>query len=83
VTAGIELVSVFAAGPGGGNPAPVVIDAMGLSDAQMRDIAKTYGHEAFSFCRRRITRAISRSASSYPITKWRCAAMPRSVRSGC
>lgn len=42
----IELVSVFAAGPGGGNPAPVVVDAMGLSDAEMRAVAKAYGHES-------------------------------------
>jgi len=42
----IELVSVFAAGPGGGNPAPVVVDATGLSDADMRAVAKSYGHES-------------------------------------
>ena len=34
--AGIQLVSVFAAGPGGGNPAPVMVDARGLSDTEMR-----------------------------------------------
>ncbi|MEO8894926.1 MAG: PhzF family phenazine biosynthesis protein [Rhizomicrobium sp.] len=42
----IERVSVFAAGPGGGNPAPVMVDAVGLSDADMRAVAKTYGHES-------------------------------------
>jgi len=42
----IELVSVFAAGPGGGNPAPVVLDAADMSGDQMRAIAKTYGHES-------------------------------------
>ena len=46
VSHAIELVSVFAAGPGGGNPAPVILDATGLSDAEMRAVAKTYGHES-------------------------------------
>lgn len=41
----IELVSVFAAGPGGGNPAPIVVDADGMSDAQMQAVAQRYGHE--------------------------------------
>jgi PhzF family phenazine biosynthesis protein len=35
---------VFARGPGGGNPCPVV-DAAGLSGEQMRAIAAHYGHE--------------------------------------
>jgi PhzF family phenazine biosynthesis protein len=42
----VQLVSVFAAGPGGGNPAPIVIDAIGMSDAQMQQVARTYGHES-------------------------------------
>jgi PhzF family phenazine biosynthesis protein len=42
----VQLVSVFAAGPGGGNPAPIVIDASGMSDAEMQQIARTYGHES-------------------------------------
>jgi PhzF family phenazine biosynthesis protein len=42
----VQLVSVFAAGPGGGNPAPIVIDAVGMSDAQMQHVARTYGHES-------------------------------------
>jgi trans-2,3-dihydro-3-hydroxyanthranilate isomerase len=42
----VELVSVFAAGPGGGNPAPIVLDARGLDAAQMRAIAAHYGHES-------------------------------------
>lgn len=42
----IELVSVFVGGPGGGNPAPVMVDAAGLSDADMRAIAARYGHES-------------------------------------
>ena len=44
--AGVELVSVFASGPGGGNPAPIVADAAGLSDSDMRAIAAAYGHES-------------------------------------
>ncbi|MGF6771070.1 PhzF family phenazine biosynthesis protein [Paraburkholderia sp. GAS199] len=42
----VELVSVFAAGPGGGNPAPIVVDAAGMSDAQMQQVARHYGHES-------------------------------------
>lgn len=42
----VELVSVFAAGPGGGNPAPIVIDAAGMSDADMQAVARHYGHES-------------------------------------
>jgi PhzF family phenazine biosynthesis protein len=42
----VELVSVFAAGPGGGNPAPIVVDAAGMSDAQMQEVAQRYGHES-------------------------------------
>jgi PhzF family phenazine biosynthesis protein len=42
----VQLVSVFAAGPGGGNPAPIVIDATGMSDAEMQHVARTYGHES-------------------------------------
>jgi predicted PhzF superfamily epimerase YddE/YHI9 len=42
----VELVNVFAAAPGGGNPAPIVIDADGMSDAQMQAVAQRYGHES-------------------------------------
>lgn len=42
----VRLVSVFAAGPGGGNPAPIVIDAAGMSDAEMQEVARAYGHES-------------------------------------
>ncbi|WP_321803691.1 PhzF family phenazine biosynthesis protein [Burkholderia sp. BCC1993] len=42
----VELVSVFAAGPGGGNPAPIVIDAAGMSDTEMQAVARRYGHES-------------------------------------
>jgi PhzF family phenazine biosynthesis protein len=42
----VRFVSVFAAGPGGGNPAPIVVDAAGMSDAQMQEVARSYGHES-------------------------------------
>jgi PhzF family phenazine biosynthesis protein len=42
----IYLTRIFAAGPDGGNPAPIVMDAAGLSDAQMQEIARGYGHES-------------------------------------
>jgi PhzF family phenazine biosynthesis protein len=42
----VQFVSVFAAGPQGGNPAPIVIDAAGMTDAQMQQVARTYGHES-------------------------------------
>ena len=42
----IALVSVFADGPGGGNPAPVMVEAAGLADADMRAVAARYGHES-------------------------------------
>lgn len=42
----VRCVRVFAAGPDGGNPAPIVIDALGMSDAQMQDVASSYGHES-------------------------------------
>ena len=42
----IHLVHVFTAGPNGGNPAPIVVDADGMSDAEMRQVARDYGHEA-------------------------------------
>jgi PhzF family phenazine biosynthesis protein len=49
-TAEVHLVSVFAAAPGGGNPAPIVLNADAMRDAAMRDLAASYGHEcAFVF----------------------------------
>jgi len=42
----VHLVNVFAAGPGGGNPAPTVADASGMSDADMQAVARRYGHES-------------------------------------
>ncbi|WP_158816984.1 PhzF family phenazine biosynthesis protein [Methylocapsa sp. S129] len=46
MTPQVQLVSVFAAGPHGGNPAPIVADASGMSDADMQDVARFYGHES-------------------------------------
>lgn len=42
----VEVVSVFIAGPGGGNPAPIVADAAGMSDAEMQAVARAHGHES-------------------------------------
>ncbi|MCP3385513.1 MULTISPECIES: PhzF family phenazine biosynthesis protein [unclassified Bradyrhizobium] len=42
----VRFVRVFAAGPDGGNPAPIVVDAAGMSDAQMQEVASSYGHES-------------------------------------
>jgi PhzF family phenazine biosynthesis protein len=44
--ADVDLVSVFAGSPDGGNPAPIVADAGGLADADMRAVAAAYGHES-------------------------------------
>ncbi|MFZ6647664.1 PhzF family phenazine biosynthesis protein [Undibacterium sp. TJN25] len=42
----VEVVNVFTSASGGGNPAPIVIDAGGLDEAAMTAIAKSYGHES-------------------------------------
>jgi len=42
----VQLVKVFPAGAGGGNPAPIVLDALGMSDAAMREVAGSFGHES-------------------------------------
>lgn len=42
----VTVVSVFAAGPGGGNPAPIVADADGMSDEAMREVARTWTLES-------------------------------------
>jgi PhzF family phenazine biosynthesis protein len=42
----VQFVSVFAAGPQGGNPAPIVIDAAGMPDAEMQRVARAYRHES-------------------------------------
>ena len=41
-----HCVTVFADGPGGGNPAPVVLNAETMSGEEMRAVAASYGHEA-------------------------------------
>jgi len=41
-----RLVRVFPAGAGGGNPAPIVLEADGMSEEAMRGIARAYGHES-------------------------------------
>lgn len=40
------VVTVFADGPGGGNPAPIVLDADGWSDAAMQQLAAEHGLES-------------------------------------
>jgi PhzF family phenazine biosynthesis protein len=42
----VTLVNVFAAGPGGGNPAPIVVEANEMTDEEMREVARTSGHES-------------------------------------
>jgi PhzF family phenazine biosynthesis protein len=42
----IRVVSVFPAGPHGGNLAPIVVDAAGMSDAEMQQVARSFGHES-------------------------------------
>jgi PhzF family phenazine biosynthesis protein len=46
MTREVHLVDVFTDGAGGGNPAPTVVDAGDMSDAEMRDVARRYGHES-------------------------------------
>jgi len=41
-----QLIKVFPAAAGGGNPAPIVLDAEGMSDEAMRNVAREYGHES-------------------------------------
>lgn len=42
----VSLVRVFPQTPDGGNPAPVVLDADGMTAAEMKDVARHYGHES-------------------------------------
>ncbi len=42
----LHFVSVFYGGPNGGNPAPIVLDADGMSDADMQQVARAFGHES-------------------------------------
>jgi len=41
-----HCVTVFADGPGGGNPAPITLDAENMTGEEMRALAAFYGHEA-------------------------------------
>lgn len=41
-----ETVVVFAAEPGGGNPAPVVLDADSMTDEEMQQVARSQGLES-------------------------------------
>lgn len=46
----VRVVEVFKSIQGGGNPAPIVVDAQGMSAEQMTAIARAYGHESgFAF----------------------------------
>ena len=42
----IRRVNVFAAGPGGGNPAPIGLNADAMTAEEMRAVASAHGHEA-------------------------------------
>jgi trans-2,3-dihydro-3-hydroxyanthranilate isomerase len=46
----LHFVRVFPAAPGGGNPAPVVLDADDLTADEMKAIAARYGHESAFVC---------------------------------
>jgi len=46
----VHVVEIFKSKQGGGNPAPIVTDADGMSAVEMTAIAKAYGHESgFAF----------------------------------
>ncbi|QXI25971.1 PhzF family phenazine biosynthesis protein [Pseudomonas vanderleydeniana] len=46
----VQVVEVFKSASGGGNPAPIAVDAEGLTAEQMTAIARRYGHESgFAF----------------------------------
>jgi PhzF family phenazine biosynthesis protein len=42
----VRFVTVFADGPGGGNPTPIVLGAAGMSGEQMQQLARAYGAES-------------------------------------
>jgi PhzF family phenazine biosynthesis protein len=42
----VRVVHVFTAGPGGGNPAPIVLNAEDMTDDEMRGVARSHGHES-------------------------------------
>jgi PhzF family phenazine biosynthesis protein len=58
-TRGILHLLAFAAEPGGGNPAGVVLDATALDDAQMQRIAADLGHPETAFVGEREGRRVA------------------------
>lgn len=46
----VRVVNVFPAARNGGNPAPTVVRADGMSATDMQTVAKTYGHECGFVC---------------------------------
>lgn len=42
----VEFVDVFTFDGAGGNPCPIVLDARGMSAADMQEVARRYGHES-------------------------------------
>lgn len=42
----VHVVDVFADGPGGGNPAPIAVDARAMTETAMQEMAHHYGHES-------------------------------------
>lgn len=42
----VRTVTVFPDGPGGGNPAPIVLAAADLGDGEMQAVARHYGYES-------------------------------------
>ena len=42
----VHTVHVFSDGPGGGNPAPIVLDAGDMTAAEMQRVARDHGHES-------------------------------------
>lgn len=50
LTEELHFVRVFSDGPGGGNPAPVVLNADAMSSIAMKEIASRYGRESAFVC---------------------------------
>lgn len=50
LTEELHFVRVFSDGSGGGNPAPVVLNADAMSSIAMKEIASRYGHESAFVC---------------------------------
>jgi PhzF family phenazine biosynthesis protein len=44
--ADVHVVDVFADGPGGGNPAPIALDARAMTEEGMQAVARHFGHES-------------------------------------